>query len=72
MAKPNIKEVNIFPSTCESGHNFTQYNDTSEDGIKGFYKRDAREKADTSKVYAMLYCTKCAETKEITIINRRR
>ncbi len=70
--KLKLKEVGIFPNPCEMGHAFTPYNDTHEpDRAKGYYK-SKNGKADTSKVYAMLYCSKCGATKEITIINRLR
>lgn len=66
------KEVGIFPTTCETGHNFVPFVESLEDRNPGFYKRDSRDKADPSKVYATLYCTKCGETKEIVIVNRRK
>lgn len=67
-----LKEVGIFPKLCESGHSFVPFIENTEDRNPGFYKRDARDKADSSKVYATLYCTKCGNTKEIVIVNRRK
>jgi len=72
MPKPNLKEVSIFPNSCELGHNFVPYDDNKEDRIKGYYHYDGKGNAITTTVYATLYCTKCGETKEIAIVNRRR
>jgi hypothetical protein len=74
VKRKQLVEVGIFPDPCELGHSFVPYNDTYEDRVRGFYKRksNASDDVDSSKVYAMLYCTKCGETKEIAIVNRLR
>lgn len=71
--KPNLKEVGIFPSSCETGHNFTPLNDSKDpEHIRGYYKQDAKGNYLTNAVYGILFCTRCGETKEISIVNRRR
>lgn len=69
--KSQLKEVPIFPTSCETGHNFVPY---SQDGAQAseYYKEDTQGRRITNAVYAMLYCTKCGETKEISIVTRRR
>jgi hypothetical protein len=76
LRKPKLKEVGMFPKPCESGHNFQPLNDVnSNDGenhIRGYYKEDARGNRISKTVYGLLFCSRCGETKEITIVNRRR
>lgn len=73
MAKVKLKETTIFPLPCEKGHSFIQLNDNAEpEHIRGFYKEDAKGNRITNTVYGILFCTKCGETKEIAIVNRRR
>lgn len=66
--KNKLKEVGIFPNSCETGHNFVPFRDNVEDHVNGYYKRNARGDAISSTVYTTLFCTKCGETKEIAIV----
>lgn len=68
--KLELKEVGIFPMSCERGHNFQplRRNETGE--IDGYYKH-VKDEQDKSKLYCMLWCNQCGATKEIVMINRR-
>lgn len=72
MARIKLEEVGIFPKVCIDGHNYTPFIRQDEERNPGYYKRDSKEKADTSKVYAMLFCKACGQTREICIVNRAR
>lgn len=65
--KPKLKEVPIFPLPCERGHNYTPLYRAENGEIRGYYQTDDKGNKDRSKVMGTLFCTRCGETKEITI-----
>lgn len=66
-----LKEVPIFPISCEKGHNFQPIRE--DDGsVRGYYKKNGNDEKITDKVYSILYCNQCGNTKEIIIVNYER
>lgn len=67
--KAQLREVPIFPMSCEKGHNFQPLVD-EDNQVRGYYKRDSNGDKANPNVYGMLYCNKCGDTKEIVIVNK--
>lgn len=70
--KPELKEVTIFPMSCEKGHSFKPLRKNDDGEVEGYYKKDEKDERIKDKVYCILYCSQCGTTKEIVMVNYRR
>lgn len=70
--KPEVKEVPIFPMSCEKGHNYEPIRRDDDGGVNGYYKRNGDGEKITDAVYCILFCNQCGGTKEIVMVNYRR